>query len=227
MRKALYVAVLIAVSIGCQPRVLFFNANPSSAQVGPVNVTLNWKLTAGDGYLSSDKPVTPSLLPPRKVNTQGSDTFSVCKTTTFKLEPHYGGERTVTVNVGKPCDAPVPCTNAVLTFTGTCPSAQQPPDYGAAQMVNAGGAPGALKDLVSDADFPVHVLHAGQDIALGAGGGPIFPLPNVPAAGDYQIYIPGQLGLNICQDATSPVGGGQADAPTIHLTVVPTCPAKP
>lgn len=224
MRKALYFVVLGLVSFGCQPKVLIFNAQPSSAAVGPVNVTLNWKLSAGDGHLSADKAVTPSLNPPLKVNTTGSKTFAVCKTTTFKLEPHYGGERTVTVNVAKACDAPVPCNNAVLTFNGTCPSAQQGPDYGAAQTVNANGAPGALKDLFNNADFPIHVLHAGQDIALGAGGGPLFPLPNVPAAGDYQIYVPGQVGLNVCQDATGPVGGGQADAPPVQLTVVPTCP---
>lgn len=86
------------------------------------------------------------------------------------------------------------------------------------------GAPGNLKNLQSSADFPIHVLHAGADIALGAGNGPLAPLPDVPAAGDYQIYVPGQTGLNVCQEATSPVGGGQADAPPVVLTVVPTCP---
>jgi len=224
MRKALYIAVLLLVSIACQPKILYFNVQPSSAATGPVSVTVNWKISAGDGHLSSDQPVTPSLVPPEKVDAQGSRSFSVCKTTTFKLEPHYGGERTVTVTVAKACDAPVPCGNQILTFTGTCPSALQGPSYGP-QTVAANLAPGQLANLLSDADFPVHVLHAGEDIALGAGGGPLSPLPNVPAAGDYQILVPGQAGINVCQEATSPVGGGQADAPPVHVTVVPTCPS--
>ncbi len=129
MRKAMYFAILAVVSLGCQPKILYFNAQPSSAAVGPVSVTLSWKITAGDAHLSSDKPVNPSLAPPLKVDAQGSKTFEVCKTTTFKLEPHYGGERTVTVSVAKPCDAPLPCTSQVLTFTGTCFSAGQGPTY--------------------------------------------------------------------------------------------------
>ena len=36
-------------------------------------------------------------------------------------------------------------------------------------------APGALVNITSNADFPVHVQHAGADIALGAGGGPLPP----------------------------------------------------
>lgn len=231
MRKALSFVVLALVSIGCQPKVIFFNAQPPSAPVGPVKVTLNWKLSAGTAHLSADQPVmsadqpaTPALDPPLKVSAQGSKKVEICKTTTFKLELHYGGERTLKVPVTTPCDAPVPCTNKVLTFTGTCPSALQGPTYGP-QTVNANGAPGNLKDLFQDADFPIHVIHSGSDISLGAGGGPQFPpLPVVPAAGDYQIYVPGQLGINICQEATSPVGGGSAEAPPVHLTVVPTCP---
>ena len=222
MRKALSLAVLALVSFGCQPKILIFNAQPSSAAAGPVKVTLNWRISAGDGTLSANQPVTPSLDPPLNVNRQGSKSFEICKTTTFKLELPYGGERTVTVTVANACDAVQPCANQVLNFTGTCVSAMQGPTYGP-QTVNV--APGNLKDLQSDADFPIHVLHAGADIALGANGGPLFPpLPSVPAAGEYQIYVPGQVGLNVCQDATSPVGGGQADAPPINLTVVPTCP---
>lgn len=221
MRKALYVVLLAVVSFGCQPKILIFKAQPSSAAAGPVNVTLNWKISQGDGTLSADQKVTPSLEPPQGVNKQGSKTFKICKTTTFKLELPYGGERTVTVNVSKPCDAPVPCTSQVLTFTGTC-TAGQPPSYGS-QTVSLNGAPGNLQNLFTDADFPIHVLHAGADIALSAGNGPIGALPAVPAAGDYQIYVPGQTGINVCQEATSPVGGGNADAPPVQLTVVPTC----
>jgi hypothetical protein len=67
------------------------------------------------------------------------------------------------------------------------------------------------------------VLHAGQEIALGANGGPIIlPLPAVPAAGDYTITIPGQVGQMVCAGA-GPTSG-TTEAPTIHITVTPTCP---
>lgn len=211
------------VSLGCQPKILIFNAQPSSAPVGPTKVTLNWKISAGSGHLSADQPVTPTLDPPLKVNQQGSKTFDICKTTTFKLELPYGGEKTVTVKVTTPCDAAPTCSNQTLNFTGTCLNAQSGPTYDTHTLA-ANLAPGNLKNLFNNADFPVHVLHAGQDIALGAGGGPIFPLPVVPAAGDYQVYIPGATGQQICQDATGPVGGGQADAPPVQIVVVPTCP---
>ena len=222
MRKPLSLAVVAFVAVGCQPKILYFNAQPQSVPAGPANVTLNWKISAGDGHLSADQPVTPSLDPPPKVDSQGSRSVQVCKTTTFTLEPHYGGERTVKVTVAKPCGTGT-CGAQILTFTGTCMSALQGPSY-TIQTVDASLAPGSLQDLQSDAGFPVHVLHAGSDIAVGAGGGPLFPLPSVPAAGDYQIYVPGQVGIDICKDATSPVGGGQADAPPVHLTVVPACP---
>ena len=48
--------------------------------------------------------------------------------------------------------------------------------------VGAAVAPGNLSQLMSDADFPIHVLHAGADIALGAGCGPNGPLPAAPGA---------------------------------------------
>jgi hypothetical protein len=224
LRTLLYVAIALAViGLGCQPKVLILNVQPSAVAAGPMKVTVNWKLSAGTGELSSDKPVVPKLVPKKPVGAQGSAEFEVCETTTFKLEPHYGGERTTTVTVAKPCGAD--CGQKVLTFTGTCQSALQGPNYGP-QNVSASIGNGNLLDLISDADFPVHVLHLNQDIALGANGGPLLPLPAVPAAGDYQIYIPGQLGQQICADATSPVGGGPADAPEIHLTVVPKCAGK-
>jgi hypothetical protein len=162
--------------------------------------------------------VTPSLNPPKKVNNQGSMVVQVMKTTTFKLSLPYGGERTVKVTVSQPCT----CGNQVLTFNGTCFNANQGPTYDH-QTAQANLVSGNLKDLQSDASFPIHVLHAGADIALSAFGGPIGPLPAVPAAGDYTIIIPGAVGQKVCADA-GPVGGGQADAPVVHLTVVPNCP---
>jgi hypothetical protein len=220
MRKLAYIVVLALVSFACQPKVLILNVQPSSVGAGPASVTINWKISAGSGEMSADQAVTPSLNPPKKVNSQGSMVEQVCKTTTFKLALPYGGERTTTVTVAQPCDA---CAaQKVLTFTGTCLNSSSGPTYGPQTATGVGL--GNLKDLISDADFPVHVLHAGADIALGAGGGPIGPLPAVPSAGDYTIYVPGQVGLKVCQDASGPVGGGQADAPIVHLTVIPNCP---
>jgi hypothetical protein len=225
MRKLLSIIALAAVvGFGCQPKVLILNVQPSTVNAGPAKVTINWKLSAGTGEMSSDKPVKPPLVPPKGVGTQGSMEVEVCETTIFKLEPHYGGERTTKVTVNKPCGSGGTCSNQTLTFTGTCFSANQGPTY-ITQNVSPNVVVGNLKDLFTDANFPIHVIHAGEDIAMSAGGGPLFPpLPVVPAAGDYTITIPGAVGQQVCADATGPVGGGTADAPIVHLTVVPTCP---
>lgn len=218
MRKLIYVALLAVLSFGCEPTIKYFNVQPTSTSCGG-SVTLNWRISVGVGEMSADQPVVPSLNPPQPVNNQGSRVEQVTKTTKFKLSLPYGGEQTVTVTVNQPCV----CGVQTLTFTGTCFNANQGPTY-SVQNVNVNVAPGNLKDLQNDADFPVHVLHAGADIALSAGGGPIFPLPAVPAAGDYTIVVPGQVGQKVCMDATGPVGGGQAEAPPVHLKVTPTCP---
>ncbi len=218
MRKVFAYVVVAVVCFGCEPQIVYFNVGPSSVGAGPATVTLNWKISVGDGEISADQPVMPSLNPPQKVYSQGSRQETVCKTTTFKLSLPYGGEKTATVNVSGPCT----CGPQILTFTGTCNSSNQPPVYDT-QTVNAALASGNIKDLLSDADFPIHVQHLGTDIAVGAGGGPIGPLPAVLAAGVYNISVPGQVGLNVCQQAGGPVGGGPVPAPTVHLTVTPTC----
>jgi hypothetical protein len=218
MRKSLYVAILAVVSFGCQPKVLILNVQPPT-MAGPANVTVNWKISVGSGTMSADQPVTPTLDPPKKVNTSGSMVFQVCQTTKFKLELPYGGERTTTVTVAQPCS----CGQQTITLTGTCAASGQPPAYNT-QTVSANLVSGSLKDLQSDANSPIHVLHAGADIALNAAGGPIFPLPVVPAAGDYTIFVPGQVGLKVCEDAGGPSGGGPTEAPPVHLTVFPKCP---
>jgi hypothetical protein len=223
LRTLLFIAIALAmVGLGCQPKVLILNVQPSTVGAGPAKVKVNWRLSAGTGDLSSDKPVKPTLVPKKGVDQEGELEFEVCETTTFKLEPHYGGQRTTTVTVNKPCGSE--CGQKVLTFTGTC-AAGQPPSY-PVQNVSANIGNGLLKDLFHDASLPVHVFHLNQDIALGAAGGPILPLPAVQAAGDYQVSIPGPLGIQICNDITGPLGGGPGDAPVIHLTVVPAC-AKP
>jgi hypothetical protein len=223
MRKLLSLLALAAVAgFGCQPKILLFTAQPSSVAAGPAKVKLHWKFSLHKGYLSSDKPVTPALVPPKPVGTEGTIEVDVCETTTFKLEAYYGGEQTITVPVSQKCGAGG-CSPQVLTFTGQCDSPNMGPTY-VTQTVSASVVSGDLANLFSDADLPVHVLHEGQTIALGANGSPIGALPVVPAAGQYTISIPGAVGEQICKDAFDPLGGGSADAPVVHLTVVPACP---
>jgi hypothetical protein len=224
MRTALSLLAIAAVAgFGCQPKVLILNVQPSTITAGPAKVRVNWKLSAGTGDLSSDKPVTPALVPKKGVDQEGTLEFEVCETTTFKLEPHYGGERTTTVIVKQKCGAGG-CSPQTLTFTGTCFSASEGPTY-LTQNVSASVVSGNLKDLVSDADFPIVVTHESEDIHMSAGGGPLsLPLPVVSAAGDYLITIPGAVGQQVCKDAIDPLSGGTAEAPIIHLTVVPACP---
>lgn len=218
MRKLLCLAAAIVVCSGCQPRVKVLNAQPSSVGLAPSSIKINWRLSAGTGDLSADQPVTPSLNPKKPVDQEGSLDFLICKTTTFKLEPHYGGERTVTVTVAQPCS----CNQQTLTFTGTCDSALSGPNYGP-QTVSANNI-GILKTLISDADFPIQVEHLGAFIPMQAGGGPIGLVPAIPAAGEYKISVPGAVGLQICAGAPGPSGGRPFDAPVVHLTVVPECP---
>jgi len=159
------------------------------------------------------------MLPPTVLK-HGSLVENVTTTTTFHFFYPSAAQRFKTVTVAKPSCAA--CAVQTLTFTGQCTTPQNGPSY-ITVNVNSAVAPGLLKDLVSDADFPLHVLHAGQDIALGAGGGPVFPpLPSVPAAGDYSIYVPGVVGQQLCA-GSGPTGGGMIDGPVIHLKVTPTC----
>jgi hypothetical protein len=225
MRKLLsLIAVAAVVGFGCQPKVLILNVQPSAVVHGPAKVKVTWKLSAGTGELSSDKPVKPVLVPKKPIGAQGELEYEVCETTTFKVEPHYGGERTTTVTVEKPCGTE--CGNQVLTFTGTCQFSNQGPTYNTQNIPNF--VTGNIKDMFSDASVPIHVFHLNQTIALSAFGGPVFPpVPPMPAAGDYTITMPGAAGIKVCADAMGPTGGGEpVEAPVVHITVVPAC-AKP
>src|SRR6187200_165932 len=120
MRKLALAVLLGIASFGCQPKVLIFHTVPAAVTDGPASVTIHWKISNGDGELSSNKPVTPSLVPPKGVDANGSLTVQVCETTTFKLEPHYGGEATTTVTVTHPCGTGTGgtgCAPQTLTFT--------------------------------------------------------------------------------------------------------------
>ena len=218
MRHALVVLCLFALP-ACDPGIKSFEVTPAQLTC-PGQVTVSWKGDADGGRLEADQPVSPPF--PPTVLKEGSKVETVSKTTTFTFFYPSAAHREKTVTVAKPScggGGGTPCGPQVLTFTGTCSSG--PPSYITLDLA-AAQAPGHVTNLTSDADFPVHVQHAGADIALGAGGGPIGALPAVLAAGSYTITVPGQVGINVCDGAGPTRGGGPA--PTVHITVTPTCP---
>jgi hypothetical protein len=220
MRK-LVTSVLVALAFAaCDPTIRKFTVVPEKLPC-PGPVTITWEGDADGGRLQADQPVSPAL--PPTVLKSGTKIENVTATTTFTFFYPSAAhrEKTVTVTNASCGGGGTSCGVQTLTFTGTCFSSAQGPSY-ITLNVPAAGAPGNLANLMSDADFPVHVQHAGQDIALGAGGGPIFPLPAVPAAGDYTITVPGQVGQTVCAD--SGPTSGTTDAPVIHISVTPTCP---
>ena len=221
MKKIVVAFVTAVVFCACDPTIKKFDVVPAQLQC-PGNVTVTWQGDGDGGHIDADQPVTPAL--PKIVVAQGSMVEAVTKTTTFTFFYPRAAHREKTVTVASQnCGGPGPggsCGPQVLTFHGSCFSAQSGPSYDT-QNAGAAAAPGNLVNLTSDADFPVHVQHAGQDIALGAGGGPLFPLPAVPAAGDYTITVPGQVGQMVCAGA-GPTSG-TTDAPVVHITVTPTC----
>jgi len=216
MRKLFCAAALALACYGCG--VKYFNAQPPNVGSGPSKVKINWRLWNGNGDLSANKPVIPPLNPKIPVSQQGSLDFTVCETTTFKLEPRYAPERTLTVNVAQPCS----CKQETLFFTGTCEMAGQGPTYGP-QSIAANNV-GVLKSLQGSADFPIIVEHLGVQIHLDAAGLPIGPVPAIPVAGEYKISVPGQAGLQMCKDAPGPTGGDPVPALPIQVTVIPECP---
>ncbi len=221
--KLLLVVLAIVAGVACDPTIQKFEVVPANLQC-PGNVTLSWKGQADGGRLIADQPVTPAL--PASVLKEGMLTVKVTKTTAFTFFYPSAAERhkTVTVAGGVACggQGPGPCGPSPLTFNGQCINANQGPAYSPVSISAAAG-PGAITMITNDADFPVHVQHAGQDIALGAGGGVIGQLPaGIPAAGSYTITVPGQPGLLICKDAGPNQGTVVAPPVTIHVT--PTCP---
>ncbi len=219
--KLLLAGLAIVAGAACDPTISKFTVVPDTLQCAG-NVTLTWKASDKGVNLNSDQPVvpaTPAILPK-----EGSRQEHVTLTTQFSLYfPGAGNkERTVTVVGGNQCGGGGSCGPSALTFHGQCTSANIGPSYDT-QSISAAAGPGAITMLLNDADFPVHVFHAGQEIGLGAGGGPVFPLlPGIPASGSYTITVPGQPGLLICKDA-GPTNG-TVDAPPITIHVTPTCP---
>jgi hypothetical protein len=215
MRHALVLLALGAL-VACDPTIKSFDVTPAQLSC-PGSVTVAWHGDADGGRLQADQPVTPAF--PATVLKQGSLAEHVSQTTTFTFFYPSAAHREKTVTVTNAA-CPSSCAAQVLTFTGTCMNLGGP-SYVTLNLT-AAQAPGNIAQLLQDADFPVHVQHGGFDIALGAGGGPIFPLPAVAAAGSYTITVPGQVGIDVCNGAGPTMGGGPA--PVVHVTVTPTCP---
>lgn len=219
MRRAFALSLVVLFACGCDPTIQTFTVTPTKLAC-PGDVTVHWKGSGKGGHLDANHPVTPQL--PSLVPKTGSLGEHVTETTTFTFFYPGAGHREETVSVDSPTCA-VNCMPTTLQFTGTCVSNSAPPNY-TPLSVSAATAPGKLTQLLNMADFPVHVWHAGQEIALGVAGGPILPLPDVPAAGDYNITLPGQVGLTACAGA-GPTRGAFA-APPVTIVVTPTCPKK-
>jgi hypothetical protein len=223
MRNLLGLVPLALLLAACDPTIKKFEVTPTELPC-PGNVKLTWEGDADGGRVQADTSVSPPL--PDTVLKTGTLTEKVSATTTFMyfFPSAAHREKTVTVKNAKCGTGPGPgCGPQTIALTGNCTSSANGPSYDT-QSLTILAAPGKLVQIVSDADFPVHVSHNGKDIALGAGGAPIGMLPVVDAAGAYTITVPGQAGPNICAGAGGPTGGDMTEAPTVHLTITPTCP---
>jgi hypothetical protein len=217
MRRLLPVVWLVGLA-ACDPTIKSFDVSPAHLAC-PGSVTVTWSGDANGARIQADHAVSPPL--PATLLKQGSLVEHVSETTQFTFFYPSAAHREKTVDVTS-TTCQTACGVRVLAFTGTC-AMSSGPTYVTRSLTGA-EAPGQLVQLLTDADFPIHVQHAGADIALGAGGGPIGALPAVPAAGGYAITVPGQVGLQVCSGA-GPTRGS-VPAPPIHLSVTPTCPVK-
>lgn len=224
MRNAVLVLLALVAGTGCDPLIKKFDVVPAQVNCSG-NVTVSWEGQDKGLHLTADAPVSPpipdtGLILPKV----GTKIENVTQTTEFTL--YYPGaghrEKSVFVTHNNCGGGPTGCGPSQITLNGTCFNAQSGPQY-ETKNVSVAVAPGALVNLTSNADFPVHVQHAGTDIALGAGGGPIFPIPpGTPAAGSYTITVPGQVGVLVCEGAGPTMGS--VPSPPVTLTITPTCP---
>ncbi|HWS72433.1 MAG TPA: hypothetical protein VN605_09975, partial [Thermoanaerobaculia bacterium] len=159
MRRLLSALAAATLLAACDPTIKKFEVVPEKLQCSG-NVKLTWEGDADGGRLAADHAVTPAL--PDSVLKTGTLTTKVTQTTTFKFFYPSAAQREKSVvventNCGGPVPMPPSCGDQTLTFTGTCISSMSGPSY-ISLNVDASAAPGALKQLTTDADFPVHVL---------------------------------------------------------------------
>lgn len=218
MRNIVVALSAAVVLTACDPVIRRFNVTPSELQCSG-QVTVDWEITGPGGEMTTSKPVIPAL-PLHPPTLAGTAVVSVTETTQFSYIVPGAGHKHQTVKVnGTP-------NTKQLAFSGTCNDAVTAPLYNAI-TVSAKDAPGKLTSITTDADWPVHVFINGEVIALAPGGGPIEPMPNIPAAGTYTISIPGMVGTGICAELVKgggPLGGGGSEpAPPINVFIKGSC----
>lgn len=217
MRNNLVLSLLGALLLtACDPVIRKFEVQPQQLQCSG-QVLVSWEISGPGGKLGTSKPVTPPL--PSDPPLKGSQSVTVTESTDFSFVVPGAGHKHQSVKVS---GTPQP---KMITFQGQCNGAGSGPLYNSVN-VTAAEAPGKLTSVQGlGLDFPVHVFLNGTQIALGADGQPLFPLPDLPAAGSYTVQIPGVPGEEICKEAGGgdPVGGGTAPAPEIAIAVKGSC----
>ncbi|HEX8173160.1 MAG TPA: hypothetical protein VF824_21680 [Thermoanaerobaculia bacterium] len=214
MRKVWLLVGASAMLAACDPLIRRFNVTPPQLACSG-EVLVSWEGTDAGGHLETSEPVTPSL--PFDAPAKGSQKVLVEKTTTFVFRYPGAGHRDQTVNVA---DTPEVKT---LTFSGGCTGAPSPTFN--TVTISAADAPGKLTSITTDADWPIHVFHNGTEVALAPGAGPIFTLPDLTAAGDYTITVPGVPGEDLCKGSGGPTGGGDPPGavPAVKVFVKGSC----
>jgi hypothetical protein len=219
MRNSVTVSLLAALVLtACDPAIRKFEVTPKEL-VCSGQALVQWEINGPGGELSTSKPVVPPLPSPPPL--AGSQQVTVTETTEFSFSVPGAGHRHQTVTV---LGTPKPKT---LNFTGQCADASTAPTY---NIINVSKAemPGKLTAINAiGVSFPVHVFVGGTEIALGATGEPLAPLPDLFAAAPYSIKIPGVVGPQVCKDAGATgggeVGGGSAPAPAITIVIKGSC----
>lgn len=219
MRNHLLLALFATLTLtACDPIIRKFEVTPKELACSGQTL-VEWEITGPGGHLSANPAVTPAL--PSDPPLKGSQQVTVTQTTEFSfIVPGAGHQhRTVTV-LGQP-------KAKTLTFSGECTGVTSGPTY-VTVNVSASEAPGKLTSIqATNVDFPVHVFVNGTEIALGASGEPLFPLPNIAAAGSYTVQVPGIPGQKICEEAGAggggPTGGGTATVKDIQIVIRGSC----
>jgi hypothetical protein len=218
MRNVMIPLLAALVLTACDPSIRKFEVTPKEL-VCSGQALVEWEINGPGGQLSTSKPVTPAL--PFDAPQKGSQQVTVTETTEFSFIVPGAGHRHHTVTVLATPKA------KTLTFTGECADSVTPPKYNVVTVSKA-DMPGKLTAIRAvGVSFPIHVFVGGTEIALGATGEPLFPLPDVFAAATYEIQIPGVVGPKVCKDAGATgggqLGGGSAPAPTITIEIKGSC----
>jgi hypothetical protein len=214
----------LAVLAACDPRRPHIRVSPETVCAGET-VVVSWR--ADDdrpGHPSgtpirilADRPTTPSLgseesngwRDPRgvlEVMVTESTTFMAVVPGGASNDPREPGSR-VTVRTGG-------TTNFLAHFTGECRDGAPP--YYAPRTLSGFGR---IARVVSNAEVPVQVIHAGESFPVPPGAGIGFPTPILPVAGDYTIIPSLPITMRCVNSAGMPI----APPPPIELVVTGDC----